>query len=280
MKLQDIFNKELWKLGENGTVTVNSILYIAISAAVVWFAYRWTKKLAAAAVKSGRLDTGREFAITRIIKYLLVVIFVFISLVSLKINQAAFTFLAPLLLGVGLGLQQVANDLVSGFILLVEPSIRVNDVVEVDNIVARVTEIGLRTSKVETRDGIAMIIPNHKLVSEKLVNWSNSDSVTRFSITVGVAYGSDVELVKKLLSENAWKHPKVITNPAPTILFTDFGESSLDFQLVFWSSQLFIIEQVKSDLRYMIDADFRANGIEIPFPQRDLHVKSGSFRAE
>jgi small-conductance mechanosensitive channel len=144
----------------------------------------------------------------------------------------------------------------------------------VDDTVALVKEIGLRTSIVETRDGIAMIIPNHKLVSEKLINWSSNDTITRFSIKVGVAYGSDVKLVEKLLSETAWKHSKVITNPTPLILFKDFGESSLDFELIFWTNQLFVIEQVKSDLRFMIDEAFRANNIEIPFPQRDLHVKN------
>ncbi|PCJ66740.1 MAG: hypothetical protein COA58_04585 [Bacteroidetes bacterium] len=270
--MKDILGIEVWKFGDNAIVTINSLVYISLSGIVIWFAYRWTKKLSKAAVKAGRLDTGREFAITRIAKYLFIVIFVFIALVSLKVNQAAFTFLAPLLIGIGLGLQQVANDVISGLILLVEPSIRVNDIVEVDGTVARVKEIGLRTSTVTSREGVTMIIPNHKLVSEKLINWSTNDAVTRFSITVGVAYGSDVELVKKLLIEIAWKHTKIITNPTPLVFFQDFGESSLDFELVFWSNHLFPIEEVRSDIRFMIDAAFRDNDITIPFPQRDIHV--------
>jgi small-conductance mechanosensitive channel len=142
-----------------------------------------------------------------------------------------------------------------------------NDAVEVDSMVARVSEIGPRKSKVETCDGI----PN--------INWSSNDTATRFSIKVGIAYGSDVKLVEKLLSETAWKHSKVITNPSPIILFKDFGESSLDFELIFWSSQLFIIEQTKSEIRFMIDDAFRENNIQIPFPQRDIHVKSGNSLA-
>ena len=122
-----------------------------------------------------------------------------------------------------------------------------------------------------------MIIPNHKLVSEKLINWSSNDPVTRFNIKVGVAYGSDVALVKRLLIEAAWKHNKVITNPEPIVFFRDFGDSSLNFELVFWSSHLFLIEIVKSDLRYMIDAAFREHDVTIPFPQRDLHLKSGKL---
>jgi small-conductance mechanosensitive channel len=261
-----------WKIGDNVVITASSIVYVVVSAFVIWFAFKWTKKLTRVAVKSGRLDTGRAFAITKISKYLLIIIFVSIALISLKVSSAAFTFLAPLLIGIGLGLQQVANDVISGVILLVEPSIRVSDIVEVDGHVARVTEIGLRTSSIETRDGVAMIIPNHKLVSENLINWSANDTVTRFSIKIGVAYGSDVKLVEKLLSETAWKHSKVITNPPPLILFKDFGESSLNFDLIFWSNQLFLIEQVKSELRFMIDAEFRKNNISIPFPQRDVHM--------
>ncbi|MGB0850153.1 MAG: mechanosensitive ion channel family protein [Bacteroidia bacterium] len=270
--MKDFLNSEILKLGDNAIVTVSSLLYILISGVVIWFTYRWTKKLSKAAVKAGRLDTGREFAITRIIKYILVLIFVLIALAALKVNWKVFAVLTPLLIGIGLGLQQVANDLVSGFILLVEPTIRVNDIVEVDGIIARVKEIGLRTSNVETRDGIAMIIPNHKLVSENLINWSSSDNVNRFKISIGVAYGSDVELVKKILIENAWKHSKVITNPSPEVFFKDFGESSLDFELAFWSNHIFPIEMVKSELRFMISQAFAENGITIPFPQRDLHI--------
>ena len=270
--MKDIFNTELLRLGDNAVVYVYSLIYILFAAMVTWFAYRWTKKLTRTAVRSGRLDTGREFAITRITKYILILLFALVTLSSLNVNWKLFAVLAPLLIGIGLGLQQVANDLVSGFILLVEPTIRVNDIVEVDNIVAKVVEIGLRTSRVETRDGIAMIIPNHKLVSEKLINWSTSDNVTRFKINVGVAYGSDVELVKKILIECAWKHTKVITNPAPEVFFKLFGDSSLNFELAFWSSDLYRIEIVKSDLRFMINQAFKDNNVTIPFPQRDLHI--------
>lgn len=272
--MKEFFSTELLNFGGNAVVTIYSIVYIAIAGAVIWFSFRWTTKLTRAAVRAGRLDTGREFAISRITKYIAITLFVVLALAALQVNWKIFAVLAPLLIGIGLGLQQVANDLVSGFILLIEPTIRVNDIVEVDNIVARVKEIGLRTSNVETRDGIAMIIPNHKLVSEKLINWSSSDTVTRFKIAVGVAYGSDVELVKKILIECAWKHSKVITNPSPEVFFMNFGDSSLDFELVFWSSHLFPIERVKSELRFMITAAFRENNVEIPFPQRDLHIRS------
>lgn len=276
--MKEFLSTELLNLGGNAVVSIYSLVYIALAGVVIWFAYRWTTKLAKAAVRAGRLDTGREFAISRITKYIAITLFVILALAALQVNWKIFAVLAPLLIGIGLGLQQVANDLVSGFILLIEPTIRVNDIVEVDNIVARVKEIGLRTSNVETRDGITLIIPNHKLVSEKLINWSSSDTVTRFKIGVGVAYGSDVELVKKILIECAWKHNKVITNPSPEVFFKNFGDSSLDFELAFWSSHLFPIEQVKSELRFMITAAFSENNVEIPFPQRDLHIRSDATK--
>ncbi len=276
--MKEFLSTELLNLGGNAVVSIYSLVYIALAGVVIWFAYRWTTKLAKAAVRAGRLDTGREFAISRITKYIAITLFVILALAALQVNWKIFAVLAPLLIGIGLGLQQVANDLVSGFILLIEPTIRVNDIVEVDNIVARVKEIGLRTSNVETRDGITLIIPNHKLVSEKLINWSSSDTVTRFKIGVGVAYGSDVELVKKILIECAWKHNKVITNPSPEVFFKDFGDSILDFELAFWSSHLFPIEQVKSELRFMITAAFSENNVEIPFPQRDLHIRSDATK--
>jgi small-conductance mechanosensitive channel len=270
--MKNFLKTELWGIGDNASITIGSILYILLAGVVIWFSYKWVRRLTRSAVKAGKLDTGREFAITRITKYILVLLFVIVVLASLHVDWKVFAFLAPLLIGVGLGLQQVANDLVSGIILLVEPSIRVNDVVEVDGTVAKVKEIGLRTSMVESRDGVAMIIPNHLLVSEKLINWSASDAVNRFMISVGVAYGSDVEQVSKILIDCAWQHDKVITNPVPIVLFRDFAESSLHFELVFWSNYPFIIEIIKSDLRFAIDDAFRKNNIRIPFPQRDVHM--------
>lgn len=275
--MKDFFDYELLELGEEAVLKVSSIIYILVSSVLIWFTYRWVKKLTHLAVRNGRIDPGRAYAVTRILRYLMILIFILVALVSLHVKWQIFLSLTPLLIGIGLGLQQVANDLVSGIILLIEPTIRVNDIVEVDSIVARVKEIGLRTSKVESRDGVSMIIPNHKLVSEKLINWSNTDIVTRFKVNVGVAYGSDVELVKKLLLEAAWKHNNVVTNPAPVVFFKQFGDSALEFELAFWSNQLFPIEQVQSDLRFMIDQSFRENGIHIPFPQRDLHIISGKL---
>jgi small-conductance mechanosensitive channel len=180
---------------------------------------------------------------------------------------------AALLVGIGLGLQQVFKDIVSGFFLLFEGNLKVGDVVELEGDVGIVKEIGFRTTKIENRDNIILIIPNSKFIGENVINWSHIEQKTRFSVDVGVAYGSDVELVKKVLLECARDHQEVTEYPKPFVRFDDFGNSSLDFQLFFWTDNAFRVENIKSDLRFAIDKKFRENKITIPFPQRDVHIK-------
>jgi small-conductance mechanosensitive channel len=176
---------------------------------------------------------------------------------------------------VGLGLQETFKDLFSGVILLFERRAEVGDVVEVDGLIGTVKRIGVRTSLVETRDNIVVIVPNSRLIVQHFVNWSHNDNKARFYIQVGVAYGSDTELVRQLLLDIARSNAEVIRHPAPFVRFVDFGNSSLDFQLHFWSHEFIRIEDVKSDMRFKIDQAFRENGVTIPFPQRDVWMKGG-----
>jgi small-conductance mechanosensitive channel len=182
---------------------------------------------------------------------------------------------AALLVGLGLGLQQTFNDIVSGIIILIEGTIRVGDVLELEGLVGRVAEIKLRTSTVSTRDGMNVIVPNHRFINENVVNWTHDNIENRFRITVGVAYGSDEQLVHRVLTQCASGHVDVITNdPEKAVLarLIGFGESSLDFEILFWSRNAFRIEQTKSDIRFAILKGFREAGITIPFPQRDVHL--------
>ena len=156
------------------------------------------------------------------------------------------------MVGIGLGLQQTFNDMISGLILLIEGTVDVDDIVEVNSIVGKVTSIGLRTSKVQTRDRIAILVPNSKLVGDNAINWSHNRHPIRFSVNVGVAYSSDVELVTKLILQAAANHDKVLKEPVHQIQFVDFGSSSLDFVLHFFSNEQMGVEFVKSDLRYNI----------------------------
>lgn len=220
------------------------------------------------------IDSGSVLSIYQIIKYIIWVIAIGIALDSLgfKLNLLLASS-AALLVGLGLGIQQIFNDYVSGLLILFEQNIKVGDVMEVENqMVGKVIRIGLRTSKLKTRDDIIVVIPNSKLVSENTINWSDVAGRTRFHVNVGVAYGSDTRLVEKVLLQCANQITAISADPKPFVRFSDFGDSSLDFQLYFWVNDPFYVENTKSNLRFAIDDEFRKNQIQIPFPQRDVHI--------
>jgi len=276
MDFEELLHTRLLRIREQDILVldiISALLIFLITLLVV----RYLKRILRIARQKNRINTGQEYAVHQLSKYLLYVIAIVLMLEVLHVRLSILLAgSAALLVGVGFGIQQLANDIISGFIILMGRSIHVDDIIEVDGIVARVQEIGIRTSQIETRDGIYMIIPNSMIISEKVINWTTAKSITRFRVKVGVAYGSDVELVKKLLIDCASKHPEIRKSPKPICRFVDFGNSSLDFELLFWSKYMFRIEDVKSDLRFLIDAAFRKHGIQIPFPQRDLHIRSVS----
>ena len=221
------------------------------------------------------IDIGRQFAIYTFIKYILYTGALLWSLSMIGIHLSVlWAGAAALLVGIGLGLQQTFNDLVSGIILLIEGTVDVGDVIIVDGLVGTVKSIGIRTSKVDTRDEISIIIPNSKLVVDNVVNLSHNKNPTRFIIKVGVAYASDVKLVTSLLLQAAKDNKAVLSNPPPRVQFKDFGNSSLDFELLFFSNEFLGIEFIKSEIRYKITELFRKNNVEIPFPQRDLWLRN------
>lgn len=272
--LQELFEYKLISIGEY-SLTLWHIFQIVLLALFSWIIIIFSNRLIKRQVKSKRFDPGRGHAFFQIIKYIIVVIAL---LGALDIIGVKLTLLlagsAALLVGVGLGLQQVFNDIVSGIIILFEGSVSIGDIVELDNIVGKVKSISVRTSKIESRDRIVIIVPNSKLVSDNVINWSHKRDITRFNIKVGVAYGSNVKLVMQLLIESAEAHPDVVSDPAPKARLVDFGESSLDFELLFFTKKMFDIEFVKSEIRVSIEEKFRDNNVTIPFPQRDLHLRS------
>ncbi len=224
------------------------------------------------------IDVKRKHSVYKLVNYFLWVIAIAMCLQSSGIKLTALLVgSAALLVGIGMGVQQLFNDFICGIILLFEGTISVGDVVEVDGMIAKVQEIKIRTSQVITREDIVIIIPNHKLINDNVINWSQNRKAVRFNVSVGVAYGSDIELVKKLLLETANEHPDIIKDNMhkPFVRFIDFGESSLDFQIFFYSHEKLMFENIKSDLRFLIDRKFRENNVTIPFPQRTLHFKSG-----
>jgi len=219
-------------------------------------------------------DSARK---KNVLKFFSYVIWVAAVLFILNLTGLKLTVLwgagAALLVGIGFGLQQIFADLISGIFLLFEGNLHEDDVVELnDGTVGRVTYIGARTSKVKTRDDVVLIVPNSQFISDQVINWTHIESRTRFNVGVGVAYGSDVQLVKKVLLECADDHKKISARPKPFVRFQDFGDSSLDFSLYFWTAHTFEVENVKSDIRFTIEEKFRSNNIQIPFPQRDVHM--------
>lgn len=218
------------------------------------------------------IEVGKLYTIRKLVSYVLYTFWAILSFSQMGIDITLFLAgSAALLVGVGLGLQYIFNDIVSGFVILFEGIVRVDDVIEVDGLVARVIRIDIRTSKVITRQGIIKVLPNSVMTSNAVTNWSLEDQTTRFAIAVGVKYGSDVRLVEKLLLQAASEHPKVDQTRETFVVFKDFGDSALVFDLRYWSSNLWEMDRIMSDLRFRIDQLFRENDITIPFPQRDVH---------
>jgi len=224
-----------------------------------------------------KIDTGSQFAINRLLTYLAYFIGVLLVVQAAGFNLIGiWTGAAALLVGIGIGLQQTFNDLVCGVIILFERSVKVGDVIELSgHEVGTVRKVGTRTSVVETRDDVIIFVPNSKLIGDNVINWSQIERKARFHVQVGVAYGSDLELVKEILISAAKDHPRTMDSPAPFVRFLEFGDSSLNFEVLFWSRDLMRTEDTKSDIRFAIDAAFRARGVDIPFPQRDIWVRGG-----
>lgn len=226
--------------------------------------------------KVKRVHIGDQYAINQLIQYFIFFFAIIIALQNLGLQlTVVWGSVAALLVGVGLGLQQTFNDWASGIILLLERSVEVGDIVQIDDTVGRVRKIGLRVSRVETLENISILVPNSHLVNDKVINWSHYDNKARFIISVGVAYGSDTALVKKLLLQAAKDNEAVLTFPEPFVRFTNFGNSSLDFELHVWMKDFIRAEDHKSTLRFVIDEAFRKNNIQIPFPQMDVWLKKG-----
>ena len=226
-------------------------------------------------------DEGRRYAVVQISRY---IIYITAALLSLELLGVPLTWIVTsstaLLVGIGFGLQDTFKDFLSGIILLFESSVAVNDVVQMGDLIGKVKRIGIRTTEIQTRDGIMVIVPNAKLTNDNIINWSHGNRIARFTIPIGVAYGSDVSLVMEILSSCAQEHEKVLKTPSAKVQFKDFGNSSLDFELLFWTRDPFYVEFIKSEIRVSIDAAFREKGIVIPFPQRDLHIKSDERGSE
>jgi small-conductance mechanosensitive channel len=223
-----------------------------------------------------KIEPNQARLIRRWVMVVLVVGLVVFSLVSVKIPLTIFAFAGgALAIGVGFGTQNLLKNFISGIMILFERPFRVGDILDVGGQRGTLTSIGIRSSILQLWDHTETIIPNSALLENNVTNWTYTSSGVRFSITVGAAYGSDTRRVSQLLAEVAERHGLVQKEPKPQVLFTDFGESSLDFELRYWVDVLRNNSaQIASDLRHMIAGSFAEHGISIAFPQRDLHLNS------
>ena len=225
--------------------------------------------------KRRQFDTGISYSINKLISYLVYFTATIFALRNLGMDMGLLLGgAAALLVGIGLALQGTFSDFFSGLILLFERPIKVGDFVSYDGKPVEVQKIGLRASKVIDRNSVNYIIPNSKLITQAVINLSHDEKSVRFQIYVGVAYGSDTALVEQLLMQAALEHKEVLKRPKPKVVFHDFGNSSLDFQLNYYSKNIFNAEWVKSDIRFTIDRLFREHKVTIPFPQRDVWMKN------
>jgi small-conductance mechanosensitive channel len=259
---------------------VQVFLLIALLIAVFWISSRTKRFLFNRFLVKSGLDRSLQYAIAQIVSNLVLVIGIFIVLENTGIHLGALTVFAGAVgVGVGFGLQNIASNFISGLVILAERPITIGDRVEVAGVTGQVQQIRARSTVIVTNDNISMIVPNSKFIDSPVTNWTYGDPRVRFRIPIGVAYGSDVNRVREALIAAGRTNPHVLEDPGPSVFLKQFGESSIDFELVVWSAEMsHRPSRFKSDLNFAIEEKLRGAGIEIPFPQRDLHIRSGVLK--
>lgn len=252
-------------------ITIGLLLLVILSFIISSFLLKWIRVLFTRNMDT--TDKNKFISIFKFIKYITYIVVVFLVLSLAGINVTPFLAAsAALLVGLGLALQELFQDVIGGIFIILDKSLLVGDVVEMNGKVGRVIEIKLRTTRAITRDDKIVIIPNHKFITEVIFNYTQNHKITRENVKVGVAYGSDTSLVKQLLLQSVENQKDVLKSPKPFVIFEDFGDSSLGFGIYFFINNSFIDPSIKSEIRFKIDALFREHNISIPFPQRDVHL--------
>lgn len=272
---RDIWTVELFHAGDTA-IRLNQIV-IAFLVVIVglWLARHIANRVNRRLLKHPRIDPNLAAASQKIVFYLLTAIAFFIALPIAGIPITIFTVLgSAVAIGIGFGAQNLFNNLISGLILMIERPIRLGDIVEVEGQEGRIDDIGNRCTRIRRFDGIDVLVPNSSLLQNPVVNWTLKDSDVRGKVSVGVAYGSQVSLVRDLIAQAADEHGRIHKTPEPEVLFIDFGDNALGFDLLFWTSvtRPLDLKRIQSDLRYRIEHLFRDANISIAFPQRDVHL--------
>ncbi len=278
--IRNALNYSLFQLGDT-EVTLWTLVYVSVLLTILFFVAGQIKRWVARSLALGDVEIGMRQSIATIVRYVVIAVGLVIIIQSAGIDLSTLTVLAGAAgLGIGFGLQNIINNFVSGLIILFERPIKVGDRVDVGSVHGDVVNISARATTIVTNDNIAIIVPNADFISGKVTNWSYTDRKVRFDVPVGVSYSSDPEVVTRLLLEVASTHKGVLATPPSEVLFEEFGDSSLNFALQVWTKDYSAKPRVlKSELNYAIARIFKENDIEIPFPQRDLHIRSGTLGA-
>ncbi|WP_298528083.1 mechanosensitive ion channel domain-containing protein [uncultured Christiangramia sp.] len=284
-KVTEVIEEDIWGLiqdfwnagfsyqigGDDVKITVGMVIIVILSFLLTSVALRLIRSFITSKLMDE--DKLKFISVFKFIKYFVYLAVILITLSSTGVDVTILlTASAALFVGLGLALQELFQDVIGGIFIILDKSLLVGDIIELDGRVARVFEIKLRTTRALTRDDKVMIIPNHKFISDTVYNYTQNHKTTRESVKVGVAYGSDVEKVRTILLECAKEQKGILKKPEPFVLFEDFGDSALMFALHFYVSDSFVDPKVKSELRFKINDKFRLNNITIPFPQRDVHM--------
>ncbi|MEO9510512.1 MAG: mechanosensitive ion channel domain-containing protein [Flavobacteriaceae bacterium] len=284
-EIKEIIQEDIWgsikeflnlgfHLGEGDKsihLTIGLLLLLTVAFIVTKFVLKWLRYLLTR--KMEQEDKQKFSSVFKFIHYVIYVIVVLVTLSAAGIDiTLIITASAALFVGLGLALQELFQDILGGILIIVDKSLQVGDIVEVDGKVGKVFEIKLRTTRAITRDDKVIIIPNHKFISDIVYNYTQNHRTTREKVSVGVAYGSDVTLVTQLLEQVAEEEKLVLKNPKPFVLFDDFGDSALQFSIHFFTNNSFNDPRIKSNIRYAINTKFSENNVSIPFPQRDIHI--------
>ena len=273
--MRDFLNKELFNI-EGYAFEVHTLITFIVFMAVVMGVLSLLKRIT---YSSKKLNTGEKFSINKISRYLIILIAFLVGLRIVGFDITVFLAgYAALLVGIGFGLQNIFSDFISGIILLLDGSLKVDDIVEVNGNIYIVEEIKFRTTTVLGRDENYVILPNSELTTNSVVNWTYNKRPSRFHIDLGVDYSTNVPELMEILREVAKSTPRVLVTPEPFVRFTDYGESSLRFGVYFYTHDIFRAEHIKSIMRVEIFKELTSKGIIFPFPQRVVHFKKDQNR--
>ena len=264
------------------TITLGQILFVPTVIVAGFILVRWSVRIVTSRLTTRSVNADVIQLVSRAIYVIGIAVIVITTLDLLNVPLTAFAFVSgAIAIGVGFGAQNIINNFISGWILMWERPIRINDFVEIGGTTGTVERINTRSTRIRRVDGVHLLVPNSYLLENIVVNWTLVDSLARSIVRVGVAYGSPVRRVAELMEQAVREQPELIEDPAPAIIFEDFGDSSLVFDAYYWvnANGDKSLRAIRSSVRFRIDELFRENDIVIAFPQRDVHL-NGSLRLE